>query len=142
MEFLFLCINQENTASVYKQFLAETLPGDFGDSEDPDELDVDLSEIDLLLSCSPGFGTNMTEIQLSSESREVSLGILESLLESDSLLSLFCPESSKISTQHLLTVGDKDVNEEESPPTFSIDCFCLGLLGDHIPFLKVLDSLS
>ena len=119
--------------------MAEILPGDFGDSEDPDELDVDLSEIDLLLSGSPGFGTNMTEIQLSSESKEVSLGILESLLESDSLRSLFCPESSKISTQHLLRVGDRDVNEEGSPPTFSIGCFCFGLFGDHIPFLKVWD---
>ena len=114
----------------------ENVPGDFGDSEDPDELEVDLSEIDLLLSGSPGFGTNITEIQLSSESREVSLGILESLLDSDNLLSLLCPESSKISTQHLLRVGDMGLKEEGSPPTLSMGCFCFGLLGDHIPFLK------
>ncbi len=64
-----------------------------GESDDPEELDVDLCDLSepelslvesagILAMSWPGLGTKITEMQLSSESRLVSLWILESLLES------------------------------------------------------------
>ena len=50
-------------------------------SEDDDFRVVSPEEEDLFIS--PGLGTNITEMQLSSESRLVSLWTLESLLESE-----------------------------------------------------------
>ena len=76
-------------------------PALVGDSEDSDEFDVERFPPDCaefaLSAWETGWGTKMTETQLSSESREVSLWMLESLLLSeppppasplDSLLSL------------------------------------------------------
>ena len=115
-----------------------------GESDDPDELDVDLWDLSepelslvesagtLAMSC-PGLGTNITEMQLSSESRLVSLWMLESLLESlpDGLRCppSWWPPSSGASRQHLRSVGDS------SPPSLFVFSSCFGLLGDQAPFL-------
>ena len=85
---------------------------------------------------SPGRGTKMTDTQLSSESSEVSLWRLESLLESD-VDSLLAPASwlpsSGASRQHLLRVGERRP-APCSPPGLSSCCF--GLFGDQAPFLS------
>ena len=128
----------------YKGWFLKSISLPVGESDDPDELEVDLwdlsePELSLVESAGtramswPGLGTNITEMQLSSESRLVSLWMLESLLESlpDGLRCppSWWPPSSGASRQHLRSVGDN------SPPSLFVFSNCLGLFGDQAPFL-------
>ena len=132
---------------LYSRATIQFLSSPVGESEEPDELEVDrcdFSEPELrraesagsLGPASPGRGTKMTDTQLSSESSEVSLWRLESLLESDVDSLLAAPASwlpsSGASRQHRLRVGERRP-APCSPPGLSSCCF--GLFGDQAPFL-------
>ena len=106
-----------------------------GDSDDSDELEVDGCEGSAILSS--WLGTKMTETQLSSESRLVSLWMLPSLLLSlppsplDSLRSCVAASSGH-SRQQRRRLGERSPDDSSRPDTSS---HSLGDFGEKAPFL-------